>query len=162
MVSGSSLAELLFPLPRPQSPRAHSKWQILGPDPGAPRPCLAFGICHHAAVRPRTLDVLGPWLTLPRAGTACWPCRQRKVKCDNRSPCENCVKREHPQLCSYKPNRSAAKGGSAAPSEGSHHRKRPHSPDEQEGRSQSNEASEVILRAYGTYSGSVGPAAMQC
>ncbi|KAK3934263.1 fungal-specific transcription factor domain-containing protein [Diplogelasinospora grovesii] len=83
-----------------------------------------------------------------RYGTACWPCRQRKVKCDNRSPCENCVKREHPQLCSYKPNRSAAKGGSAAPSEASHHRKRPHSPDEQEGRSQSNEASEVILRAY--------------
>lgn len=40
-------------------------------------------------------------------GTACWPCRQRKVKCDNKQPCENCVKREHPQLCSYKPNRSA-------------------------------------------------------
>jgi hypothetical protein len=43
-----------------------------------------------------------------RYGTACWPCRQRKVKCDNKQPCENCVKREHPQLCSYKPNRSAA------------------------------------------------------
>lgn len=42
------------------------------------------------------------------AGTACWPCRQRKVKCDNQQPCENCVKREHPQLCSYKPNRSSA------------------------------------------------------
>ncbi|KAH7329478.1 fungal-specific transcription factor domain-containing protein [Stachybotrys elegans] len=41
-----------------------------------------------------------------RYGTACWPCRQRKVKCDNKQPCENCVKREHPQLCSYKPNRT--------------------------------------------------------
>ncbi|KAL6925322.1 hypothetical protein ACHAPO_008990 [Fusarium lateritium] len=42
-----------------------------------------------------------------RYGTACWPCRQRKVKCDNKQPCENCVKREHPRLCSYKPNRSS-------------------------------------------------------
>jgi hypothetical protein len=47
-----------------------------------------------------------------RYGTACWPCRQRKVKCDNKQPCENCIKREHAQLCSYKPNRgSAAKSG---------------------------------------------------
>ncbi|KAK2063748.1 fungal-specific transcription factor domain-containing protein [Colletotrichum caudatum] len=45
-----------------------------------------------------------------RYGTACWPCRQRKVKCDNKQPCENCVKREHPQLCSYKPNRTASHG----------------------------------------------------
>ena len=43
----------------------------------------------------------------PPSGTACWPCRQRKVKCDNKQPCENCVKREYPQLCSYKPNRSS-------------------------------------------------------
>lgn len=65
-----------------------------------------------------------PWLTPP--GTACWPCRQRKVKCDNKQPCENCVKREHPQLCSYKPNRSnAAKQGSL---EHTLNRKRPHSP----------------------------------
>ncbi|KEY72464.1 hypothetical protein S7711_05139 [Stachybotrys chartarum IBT 7711] len=42
-----------------------------------------------------------------RYGTACWPCRQRKVKCDNKQPCENCLKREHPQLCSYKPNRAS-------------------------------------------------------
>ncbi|KAF3769515.1 hypothetical protein M406DRAFT_247088 [Cryphonectria parasitica EP155] len=47
-----------------------------------------------------------------RYGTACWPCRQRKVKCDNKQPCENCVKREHPQLCSYKPNRSAKSSAS--------------------------------------------------
>ncbi|KAK8851273.1 fungal-specific transcription factor domain-containing protein [Apiospora arundinis] len=63
-----------------------------------------------------------------RYGTACWPCRQRKVKCDNKQPCENCVKREHPQLCSYKPNRSnVAKQGSADILQ--HGQKRPHSPD---------------------------------
>ncbi|KAM0427591.1 hypothetical protein ACHAPT_007552 [Fusarium lateritium] len=65
-----------------------------------------------------------------RYGTACWPCRQRKVKCDNKQPCENCVKREHPRLCSYKPNRSstAKHSASAAPSEASQsNRKRTHS-----------------------------------
>ena len=56
------------------------------------------------------------------AGTACWPCRQRKVKCDNKQPCENCVKREHPQLCSYKPNRSSA--GKSTSSDGALARKR--------------------------------------
>ncbi|KAK4149365.1 fungal-specific transcription factor domain-containing protein [Chaetomidium leptoderma] len=81
-----------------------------------------------------------------RYGTACWPCRQRKVKCDNKSPCENCIKREHPQLCSYKPNRSATGKsvsvvGSEQPTLG---KKRPRSPDEQETRSQSNEAREAI------------------
>ncbi|KAG5951506.1 hypothetical protein E4U53_002955 [Claviceps sorghi] len=49
-----------------------------------------------------------------RYGTACWPCRQRKVKCDNKQPCENCVKREHPHLCSYKPNRSVANNGASS------------------------------------------------
>ena len=58
-------------------------------------------------------------------GTACWPCRQRKVKCDNQQPCENCVKREHPQLCSYKPNRSSASKNNAA---AAHTRKRARSP----------------------------------
>ncbi|OLN87452.1 Thiamine repressible genes regulatory protein thi1-like protein 2 [Colletotrichum chlorophyti] len=84
-----------------------------------------------------------------RYGTACWPCRQRKVKCDNKQPCENCVKREHPQLCSYKPNRSASQGtahhktagsvitdggnssqaGAATSASTNGNRKRPHSPD---------------------------------
>jgi hypothetical protein len=82
-------------------------------------------------------------------GTACWPCRQRKVKCDNKSPCENCVKREHPQLCSYKPNRSATgKSISIASDHPTPAKKRPHSPDEQGGRSQSNEARDAI-NAYG-------------
>lgn len=49
-------------------------------------------------------------------GTACWPCRQRKVKCDNQQPCENCVKREHSNLCSYKPNRSVANKGASSSS----------------------------------------------
>ncbi|PHH74620.1 hypothetical protein CDD82_4863 [Ophiocordyceps australis] len=53
-----------------------------------------------------------------RYGTACWPCRQRKVRCDNKQPCENCVKREHPQLCSYKPNRSSANKHASALSHG--------------------------------------------
>ncbi|KAI1769085.1 fungal-specific transcription factor domain-containing protein [Hypoxylon sp. FL1150] len=64
-------------------------------------------------------------------GTACWPCRQRKVKCDNKQPCENCVKREHPQLCSYKPNRSSASKQASVPAESHHHgKKRLHSPDD--------------------------------
>ena len=82
------------------------------------------------------------------AGTACWPCRQRKVKCDNKSPCENCVKREHAQLCSYKPNRSATGKSGSFSDTNSQTKKRPHSPDEQESRSQSNEARESIS-AYG-------------
>ncbi|OAQ69944.1 fungal specific transcription factor domain-containing protein [Pochonia chlamydosporia 170] len=53
-----------------------------------------------------------------RYGTACWPCRQRKVKCDNKQPCENCVKREHPQLCSYKPNRSSTSKNTTAAQNG--------------------------------------------
>lgn len=51
------------------------------------------------------------------------------MKCDNKQPCENCVKREHPQLCSYKPNRSSASKQASVPAEGSHGKKRPHSPD---------------------------------
>lgn len=64
-------------------------------------------------------------------GTACWPCRQRKVKCDNKQPCENCVKREHPQLCSYKPNRSA-KSNASADAAGHVNKKRALSIDEQD------------------------------
>lgn len=47
-------------------------------------------------------------------GTACWPCRQRKVKCDNKQPCENCVKRDHASLCSYNPKQNAAKSASGS------------------------------------------------
>ena len=82
-------------------------------------------------------------------GTACWPCRQRKVKCDNRSPCENCVKREHPQLCSYKPNRSTG-GKQSIASDSGESKKRAHSPDAHAERSVSNEAGDNI-RAYGGF-----------
>ncbi|KAJ4290027.1 hypothetical protein N0V88_006829 [Collariella sp. IMI 366227] len=61
-----------------------------------------------------------------RYGTACWPCRQRK-------------------LCSYKPNRSAAgKSISITSEHATPNKKRPRSPDEQEARSQSREAREAI------------------
>lgn len=59
-----------------------------------------------------------------RPGTACWPCRQRKVKCDNKQPCENCVKREHPGLCSYKPNRNSHSKASSTTQESGASRKR--------------------------------------
>ncbi|GAB1319863.1 hypothetical protein MFIFM68171_10073 [Madurella fahalii] len=79
-----------------------------------------------------------------RYGTACWPCRQRKVKCDNKSPCENCVKREHAQLCSYKPNRSNTAKSASAASDSAQGKKRGRSPDEHDTRSQSNDAREAI------------------
>jgi len=34
---------------------------------------------------------------------ACYPCRQRKVKCSYDTPCQTCVEREHPEICSYDP-----------------------------------------------------------
>ncbi|KAI0964915.1 fungal-specific transcription factor domain-containing protein [Xylaria arbuscula] len=64
-----------------------------------------------------------------RYGTACWPCRQRKVRCTNDLPCENCIKREHPQLCSYKPNRSGASKQTSVSSGSNLGKKRAHSPD---------------------------------
>lgn len=38
-----------------------------------------------------------------REHKACYPCRQRKVKCDLNRPCRTCVEREHPELCDYHP-----------------------------------------------------------
>ncbi|KAF2495336.1 hypothetical protein BU16DRAFT_460954 [Lophium mytilinum] len=34
---------------------------------------------------------------------ACYPCRQRKVKCDQNVPCKTCIDREHAELCTYHP-----------------------------------------------------------
>lgn len=34
-------------------------------------------------------------------GTACYPCRQRKVKCTYEVPCAKCVERDHAELCVY-------------------------------------------------------------
>ncbi|KIX02215.1 uncharacterized protein Z518_08154 [Rhinocladiella mackenziei CBS 650.93] len=36
-----------------------------------------------------------------RERRACYPCRQRKVKCNYESPCQRCIDRDHPDLCSY-------------------------------------------------------------
>lgn len=36
-----------------------------------------------------------------REPKACYPCHTRKVKCDRNLPCDGCVKRDHPNLCSY-------------------------------------------------------------
>ncbi|OGM46316.1 Zn(II)2Cys6 transcription factor [Aspergillus bombycis] len=30
---------------------------------------------------------------------SCFPCRHRKVRCDGREPCSNCIKRGHSELC---------------------------------------------------------------
>lgn len=84
-------------------------------------------------------------------GTACWPCRQRKVKCDNKQPCENCVKRDHPQLCSYKPNRSAKSTGG---SDGTSHvsKKRALSTEDQDHGSRelsTDPKAEPAMRAFG-------------
>jgi len=38
-----------------------------------------------------------------REPKSCFPCRQRKVKCDNRIPCKRCVDRDHPELCIAQP-----------------------------------------------------------
>ena len=38
-----------------------------------------------------------------REHKACYPCRQRKVRCDLGRPCRTCVEREHPELCDYHP-----------------------------------------------------------
>lgn len=85
------------------------------------------------------------------SGTACWPCRQRKVKCDNKQPCENCVKREHPRLCSYKPNRSTTAKNQSTTSETSQHgRKRTHSSPEAQNVSRKVERQESWPRTIGT------------
>ncbi|KAH8705942.1 hypothetical protein BGW36DRAFT_368435 [Talaromyces proteolyticus] len=39
-----------------------------------------------------------------RFNRPCYPCRQRKVKCDTARPCKQCVDRSHEELCSYEPS----------------------------------------------------------
>ncbi|KAF9889510.1 hypothetical protein FE257_007220 [Aspergillus nanangensis] len=36
-----------------------------------------------------------------REAKACYPCRQRKVKCDHANPCRTCRRRNHPEICAY-------------------------------------------------------------
>lgn len=40
---------------------------------------------------------------------ACYPCHQRKVGCDGGRPCQRCINREHPDLCSYEPGQPRTK-----------------------------------------------------
>lgn len=58
-----------------------------------------------------------------REHKACYPCRQRKVRCDLARPCRTCVEREHPELCDYHPpnkkQATAAGSGPAPKAEGS-------------------------------------------
>ncbi|KAK5310956.1 hypothetical protein LTR93_011874 [Exophiala xenobiotica] len=37
----------------------------------------------------------------PRERRACYPCRQRKVKCNYETPCQRCIDRDHVDVCSY-------------------------------------------------------------
>lgn len=46
-----------------------------------------------------------------RGSQACYPCRRRKVKCDNQVPCEVCRKRNHVELCTYEPSSKAMRTG---------------------------------------------------
>ncbi|KAJ5761787.1 uncharacterized protein N7511_005169 [Penicillium nucicola] len=41
-----------------------------------------------------------------REPKACYPCRKRKVKCDGTQPCRTCLKRNHPQICTFDPSRA--------------------------------------------------------
>ena len=51
-----------------------------------------------------------------REHKACYPCRQRKVRCDLARPCRTCVEREHPELCDYHPpnKKQASTSGSVS------------------------------------------------
>lgn len=42
---------------------------------------------------------------------SCYPCRQRKVKCDHGQPCRTCQKRGHPEICSYNVGTSEKRRG---------------------------------------------------
>lgn len=45
--------------------------------------------------------VLGLKRKKQREQKACYPCRQRKVKCDSSQPCKTCRRRGHPEICAY-------------------------------------------------------------
>ncbi|EXJ60551.1 hypothetical protein A1O7_04704 [Cladophialophora yegresii CBS 114405] len=52
---------------------------------------------------------------------ACYACHRRKVKCDRNLPCDSCVKRDHPELCSYErptKKRRIALSGALNPADG--------------------------------------------
>jgi hypothetical protein len=52
-----------------------------------------------------------------REPKACYPCHARKVKCDRNLPCDGCVKRDHPDICSYeRPSKKRIIASSIPPS----------------------------------------------
>ncbi|KAF4295191.1 hypothetical protein KXW31_009379 [Aspergillus fumigatus] len=52
-----------------------------------------------------------------REPKACYPCHARKVKCDRNLPCDGCVKRDHPDICSYeRPSKKRIIASSVPPS----------------------------------------------
>jgi len=55
-----------------------------------------------------------------RLQRACYPCRQRKVKCDNATPCQTCKDRQHSQLCTYEPPSKRIDDGSSHRSSSCH------------------------------------------
>jgi len=59
---------------------------------------------HHNPTRDEVDEILRKKRKL-RGGKACYPCAKRKVKCDSseRVPCSNCVRRNHPEICTYEP-----------------------------------------------------------
>ncbi|KAF5626979.1 phenylacrylic acid decarboxylase [Fusarium sp. NRRL 52700] len=44
---------------------------------------------------------------------SCVPCKRRKVRCDSRTPCATCQKREHPEICVYKAPRPSGRSAPA-------------------------------------------------
>ncbi|KAL7807954.1 N-terminal binuclear Zn cluster-containing/DNA binding domain-containing protein [Trichoderma aethiopicum] len=56
----------------------------------------------HPEPSPRQVEI-DRVLRLRRLSQArsCYPCRQRKVKCNHEHPCYTCQKRGHPEICSY-------------------------------------------------------------
>lgn len=51
----------------------------------------------------------------PRPVVSCFRCRDKKLKCDRTSPCENCIKAQIPDSCKYQPG---VNGLSKEPSSG--------------------------------------------
>ncbi|TPX10368.1 uncharacterized protein E0L32_008773 [Thyridium curvatum] len=87
------------------------------------RPVLDDG-SHHNGNHAKHPDQIACLIRAPQA-KSCIPCRLRKVKCSGGQPCQTCIKRAHPQLCSYSPETSKQLRRSRARSErhnGSHRR----------------------------------------
>lgn len=67
-------------------------------------------------VDPQQVDRILRMRREQRGPKACYPCRQRKVKCDSNQPCKTCQRRNHPEICVYteRPERTGLKERSSA------------------------------------------------